>query len=176
VKIPVHLLPGIAVAVAEEEDFDLGAAEDLQPLCLGSLDLPLQDLAGGDPDGLVAVLLHRVAEHERRAVEPRHETQRRPVGDHLEVLESTLPVGERESRLRIHVHVHGEQVVGGVQPLAVQQPAARAGGDALAHEASPEIGEGTDDRVDAPRAEQILELFGVNMAVCLDLQPGLPAL
>ena len=173
--VAVELQPGVAVVVAEEEHLDFRPAEDLEPVRFRALDLALQDLPRRHLDRLFAVLLHGVAQYERRAVEPRNEAKRRPVGNHREILKSSFPVGERESRLRLHVHVDREQVVGSVQAFAVQQVAACAGRDALAHEAPPDVDDRADDRVDASRAEQFLELFGVNMAVWSDVQCGLPA-
>jgi hypothetical protein len=89
-----------------------------------------------------------VAEHERRAVEPRDPPQRREVGDDREVPVAALPVGHLVARHRLHLHVEREQVVAALDAVVDDVVEEVLALDAFAEQPPLHVGEGGDDGVD----------------------------
>jgi hypothetical protein len=153
----VPLVPGLVERILEDQELQLRARDGAEPHRGGLLDLAREDLP-------------RRLDH-RRAVEPQHVAlddgrRRQPGGaphrgqvrPKLEVPVAALPAGDRVPADRVHVDVHGEQVVArlgavpehlveevpGVQPLALQPPL--------------DVGETGDDGVDLTCVDERLEL------------------
>jgi hypothetical protein len=102
--------------------------------------------------------------------EPGDRTQRREVGDSLHIAVALLPVGERVTGHRRHLDVHGEEVVAGLDAVAVDDVVEEVvTGHALAHEATLEIGKGDEHGVDVARADafpKIVDQAAAHRAPC----------
>ena len=73
--------------------------------------LALQDRARAHRNVLVPVVVHDVAQHQRRAFLPRDAAQRRQVGLHHVVAVALRPGRRLVARHRLHLHVDSKQVV-----------------------------------------------------------------
>src|SRR2546429_410221 len=121
--------------------------------------------------------IHRfdVAEDQGGLFEPGEPSNRRQIGVAVHVSIAGAPVGELETRQRLVVDVHRQQVVARVQALidVVEKVGAR---QPLSHQASLEVGDGDDHGVDLARlglADQLLEaeLGGLLLAARLSVRP-----
>ena len=155
----VALLGRLRVRVLEQEELELGADVDGEAQLGGSGLLGLQDGPGRHVDRLgPVVLVHQVAQHEGRAVEPRDQAQRRQVGHGGEVAVALLPVERPVARQRVHLDVDGQQVVArldgalghGVQEVLAHHP--------LADQPALVVGEADQDRVHRAVADHRREL------------------
>ena len=138
-EVAVALAGGLVVGVAEDHELQLGGADGGEPALGEPVELRAQDLARRGDDGR-AVGPVQVGHAQRGALVPGDPAQRLEVGLHLEVAVAPLPGRHRVAVDRVHLDVHGEQVVArlgavrddvvdevpGHQPLALQ-PALHVG-------------------------------------------------
>src|SRR2546425_2549404 len=142
----------------ETVELELGGSLGDGPLRRGALDLALEHPPRRLLDRLALLRVH-VAEDEGGLGQPREETERPEVRDHLHVAVATLPGRELEARQGLHLHVDGEKVDAGVRALVGDVVEEVAPDDALAHEAAERVGKDGEDRVDLALPNQLLELL-----------------
>ena len=152
------LLPRLLVGLLEQVELELRADHRFEACAAGALDLAGEHLPRRGDDGR-AVFPAEVAEDERRRLEPGHEPQRRHVRDEVEVAVAALPARHRVSGLRLHLHVHGEQVVAALEAVTNRLLEEVVRLLTLADQPPLHVGEGADDRVDRAAFDQRGELF-----------------
>ena len=101
------------VRLVEHVELELGRHVDLEALLSCAGDLALQDRARAVRH-VFPMVVDDVAEHERRALQPRDLAQGREVRADREIAVALVPGRGRVARHRLHVHVEREQVVAGV--------------------------------------------------------------
>src|SRR5439155_5697004 len=107
----------------------------------------------------LALLRVHVAEDERGLGQPREETERPEVRNHLHVAVAALPGRELEAREGFHLHVDGEEIDAGVRAFVGDVIEEVAPDDALAHQAAERVGKDGEDRVDLALSDQLFELL-----------------
>ena len=142
----------------EDIELELGARLQGQARGCGARHLALEDGPRADRDLLVRLLVDRVAEHDGGLLEPRDDPHRVPDGRGDPVAVAGLPVHQPEAVGRVHLHVGAQEVGAEVRPVVDDAVEERLALDTLAHEPALHVGEGDDDRVDAPVANQLLQL------------------
>ena len=154
VALPRRLLE----RVLEEVELEFRAALHRVPGGPGPLHLTLEDLAGRHLHRFAGLLVEHVAQDERRLLKPRDGAHGGQVRLHGQVAVAGLPVGVRVPGERLHLHVHGQQVVAAVDhPLAPLEHVLHEvpPGEALAHEPALLVGEHHQDGVDIVAADQL---------------------
>jgi hypothetical protein len=154
---PVPLVPGGLVGVAEDDELQLGAHQRHQVALGQAVELAAQHLAGRRHHRR-SVLPLDVAQHQRRALVPRHQPQRGQVGPQHEVAVAPLPRRHGVAVDGVHVDVHRQQVVaglGGVGHHLVEEVAHVA---ALALQPALHVGERHQHRVDRAQLRHLAEL------------------
>jgi hypothetical protein len=151
----------LLVAVAEDEELELGCAHRHVAGGGGALELAPEDRARCDVDeGAVGIGVD-VAQHQRRAFHPGGPAQRREVDAAADVAVALLPRREAVPGHRIHVHVAREQVVAGVHPVRRDLGAEELGVVALADQPPVEIGKHHQHGVDLAAVHEVAQLgFG----------------
>ncbi len=147
VEVDVLLLPGIPVAVLEDDELEFRAHERAEALLGQAVELALEDLPGVGCDGC-AVEPGQVGRDECRARQPRHQAQGVDVRHHRHVAVAPLPAGDRVSAHGVHLDIDGEQVVAALGAVLGELLQEETSGCALADEAPLHVGEGDDDGVD----------------------------
>ncbi len=143
----------LLVALAVEEELELGAEHGLEAERAATVDLRLQHLARRRCDRRPVVPLD-VAEDERGRLVPGHAAQRPEVWLEPEVAVASLPARHRVAGDGIHLHLEREQVVAAFDLVArVQFLEEELGVQPLAHQPSLHVGEGRDHRVDRARLD-----------------------
>ena len=162
VQVAVAGLPGVLVGVLEQHELELGAGHRLPPALGQPVQLAPQDLPRAGHHGVAAVPL-QVGHDQHGGRVPRDRPQRVQVGDHLEVPVAPLPRRHLVAVDRLHVHVHGQQVVaplGAVLEHVVHEVRA---GQPLALQAALHVRDGQQDGVHRPRLDRLLELVDVHV-------------
>ena len=157
-EIAVALLVRRLVGVVEQEELELRGHVGLHLHLLEALQLLLQDGARAVRHVLVAVVVEHVAQHQRRAREPRRAAQRLHVGLQHEVAIALLPARRLVARHRFHLDVDAEEIVAAMRLLmaAVDEI---LGVEALADEAALQVDHGGHHRVDGAGLHLGLQLF-----------------
>ncbi len=146
-EVPVVLRVRLFVALLEQEELELGAEHRRVAERLGALDLGFQHLPRRGLD-VRTVMREHVAEHERRALEPRDAAKGREVRREPEVAVALVPARERIAGDRIHLHLEREQVVAALDAVLGRLLDEELAVEPLAHQAPLHVGEGDDDGVD----------------------------
>ncbi len=147
----------LGIAVGEEEEFELGGHHRLVAHLAQPGDLPLQHRARRMRHVGMGVMVEHVAEHQRRAVEPRRPPQRREVGLHHVVAVARGPARRLVARHRLHLDVGGEQIVAAVGLLVgAFQEELRL--EPLAHQPALHVDLGHHHRVDAAVRDRLLQV------------------
>ena len=142
---------GLLVAVAEDDELELGAGVRGPAALREPCELAAQDLARrGDHVG--TVVPDDVGEAHRRPLLPGHAAQRVEVRAHHEVAVAALPRGHRVALDGRHVDVDREQVVAALGAVLGDLIDEVPGDQALAHQAPLHVGDREEHRVDCPRA------------------------
>jgi hypothetical protein len=154
-QVPVVLVPGLVVGLVEEVELELRAGLGGPAPIRQAGQLLFQDAArrmGQQP----AVVVADVAQHQGRALQPGRAAQGRHIGLDGEVAVALVPGRRLEARHRLHLHVHGQEIVAGVGLFdhGVQEEVA---GHPLAHEAALHIGKTHHHGVDLTRVDQFPE-------------------
>ena len=110
-----------------------------------------------------------VADDQGGLLEPRHDPRRREVGHQVEVMEALLPTGERKAVQRLHVEVDAEEVERRAQlartAVSTQERVVEsAGGQALAHQPSPQVGQHAKHGVDPLLPGMGADNLGIELA------------
>ena len=145
---------------------ELGGGEGLEFQLRGGIYLLPQDRARRDADQIMRFLVLHVAQHQRRFLEPGRAAQRAHVGHEVEVAVAELPVGEFIAGDRIHLHVHGEQVIAGVRAVVDHAVDEHLGIEPLAEEPAVVVGEADDDRFDLALLDELRELSWFQHRAC----------
>ena len=138
----------VFVALAEEEELELRAALHRVAGGMCARHLAPEDLAGRDLHRLARLDVAQVAQHERGLLEPRQLAQRGEIRLAQHVAVPGLPAREAIAGQRVHVDVDREQVGARVDAVLGDVAGEEVPGDALAHQAALQVGEGDDDGVD----------------------------
>ena len=147
-QVAVVLRVRLLVALAEEEELELGADHRREAQPLRPLDLPPEHLPRRGRDGGAAVPEH-VAEDEHRPLEPGDAAERGEIRLEAEVAVAALPARDLVAGHGVHLHLEREQVVAALDRVAgVQLVEEELGVEALAHQAALHVREGRDDGVD----------------------------
>ena len=181
VEALIVLVPGGLEAVLEQEKFQLGRAFDAEAERRRFLDLTLEDCARRDGDGCARVLIAQIAQHHRGLVMPGHAMEGREIGCVVAIVISGVPAGQREAGARVHVHVDDEDVERTMQALIAERRLQEgAAGDALAHQAAPDVGRrahhgvdvaARDQRFDARSVERVHAVLSDRLEIAVEL-PG----
>ena len=163
------------VGLLEDVVLELGGAHGGVPELLQALDLALENAARRDLDRLVVALGEQVADHQRRALEPRGDAQRREVRHAMEVAVALLPVGEGVAGDDVHLHVDGEQIVAGVHPLLGDAVEKEAPGDAFAEQPAVEVRKDHQDGLDLAVDHLARELLDRQQTLYQILRHGVPS-
>jgi hypothetical protein len=154
-QVPVVLFPGLVVGLVEQVELELRAGLGGPAPLRQAGQLLLQDAARGMGQQ-PAVVVADVAQHQGRALQPGGAAQARRVGLDGEVAVALVPGRRLVTRHRLHLHVHGQEVVAGVGLLdhAVQEEMA---GHPLAQEAALHVGKAHHHGVYLTRVDQFPE-------------------
>src|SRR5215471_10304176 len=152
----VPLRPCLVERLAEQVQLELGRGFHEQTPLLCALDLTPQHDARRLLDGL-SVLGVNVAEHQGGPGQPRDHPPRRQVRDELHVAVAAFPRRELEPGQRLHLHVDGEEVDAGVEPLRQHVVEEIAADHALAHEPAEMIRTDRQHGIDVATADRHLE-------------------
>jgi hypothetical protein len=112
-----------------------------------ALDLPAQYRPGRLLDGAPVVVV-KIAKDERASILPGKEVDGLPIGPHLEITETRIPIGQPISILRIHFHVDCEKVIAAMSRAIGQFACEVITRGAFADEASEHVGRSDLDGVD----------------------------
>ena len=112
---------------------------------------------------IVRVMVEHVAQHERRAWQPRRPAHRGQVRLQHEVAIALFPARRLVAGNRLHIDIVGKKIVAAVRFL-VRAVDEELGVEALAHEAALHVGERRDHRVDLARRNFFLELREAEVA------------
>ena len=155
-RIGVARVEELRIAFLEQEEFQLGRHHHVKAHVLGALELRFQHLARRMGDRLVAVMIEQIADHQRRARNPRDQPQRLHVGLHHVIAVAALPARRVIARHGDHFHVGRQQVVAamGLFPSAVDEMRRV---EPLALKPSLHIHKGCDDRIDLACIDRFLE-------------------
>ncbi len=146
-ELAIAILECRVKRLVEQVELEFARAKARQTSLLQASQLRGQHRAGRLGDQL-AVVMPVIADHERGRRLPGQHAQRGQVGSHLEIAEAGVPVGDLETVERVHVEVHGEQVVAAVRALGQRGLEKVRRREALAHEPPERIGKGDNDGVD----------------------------
>src|SRR6266508_2915039 len=152
-QVRVAFRPGRLEALPEAVQLELRGGLDDVALTGGALDLPAQDPPRRLLDRLPVLRVH-VAEHECGLREPRDQAERGHVGDHLHVPVAALPGRQLEPGQRFHLHVDGEEIDAGVDPVLRGVLEEVPGDDALAHQPAEPVGKHGENGVDLAGVDQ----------------------
>lgn len=148
VQVAVAAVPGLLVAVVEQQEFEFGAGHRLkaEPLRPGRHDG--QHLAGGRPHRAAAVQPGKVALDQRGAGLPAEAAQGAEVQVEHHVAVPGLPGRDGVAVHGVHVDVDGQQVVAALGAVVQHGVEKEAAVDALALQPALHVGEGDDHGVD----------------------------
>jgi len=151
---------GLLVAVAEDDELQLGAGTRAPAALREPGELAAKDLARGR-EHVRAVVPDHVGDAHRGSLLPGHAAQRVEVRAHHKVAVTALPGRHREALDGRHVNVDREQVVAALGAVLGDLVDEVAGDQALAHQAPLHVGDREHHRVDGPLRDllpQLLEL------------------
>ena len=137
----------VGVGGVEEVALQLGGQHGGQPGRGGAGDLATQDLPRGLLDG-APVRMVQVAQEQRRPLQPGQAAGCAPVRHHPHVAVAPLPAGQAVAGEGLHLHVHRQQVVAGLDALVRGVGQEVAPGEALPQQAPLLVGEGDDHGID----------------------------
>ena len=161
----------IAVALLEQEEFELGRHHRLVTELLQALALDLEDLSRRLRHRLVGVVVEKIAQDHRRAFEPGHPPHGRKVRLHHVVAVTRLPARRRVAVGRGHLQVGGQHVVAAMGFLV---GAFEEVGDVetLAHQASLHVHAADENGVDFAGVGRLAEFLDRKItghgATCLE--------
>ena len=131
----------LPVRVLEQVVLQLRSRHDLEPQGAGPPQLPPEHRAGRFRHELVGDVVLDVAQHHRCLLLPAQAAQGIQVGHQVEIAIAPLPVGQPVSLDRLHLHVHGQEVIAGVGALGSRRVQEITGVQPFAHEPAVEVGE-----------------------------------
>jgi hypothetical protein len=140
-------VPRLLVGVAEDDELELGGRLGVPAPLRQPVELAAQDLAGRGDD-LRPIAPHEVREAQDGARMPWDRAQRAEVGLELEVAVAALPRGHGVARDRVHLDVHGEEVVAPLRAVVDDLVEEVAGHEALALQPALHVGHAEQDGVD----------------------------
>jgi hypothetical protein len=133
IEIAIALVPRGLVAVAEDDELELGPGERAPTAFRQPRELPAQDLPWRG-EHLAAVKPREIGDANGGAVLPGDDPQRVEIGLHQEVAVTALPRGHRKPGDGRHVDVDGEQVVAALRAVLSNVIDEVLGDEALSHQ------------------------------------------
>ena len=138
----------VVKALVEEEEFQFARDTTGQFLFRQRIDLPSQNRPRRF-NHKPSIVMQIITKHQRRAGLPGHETNGRKIGPHFEVAKTFLPVGQLEAVLRVHLDVHGEQIIARVRAMFHHVVEEKFPGEPFADEPPEHVRKRHDDGVDS---------------------------
>jgi hypothetical protein len=148
----------VFVGVLEQIELQLGRHHRLKPHRAGACHLRFQDRPGRVRHIGMGRMVLRVAQDQRGARQPGQAAQGLHVGLQRIVAIASLPACRLVALHRVHLHVHGEQVVAavGLFPAAVDEELRVK---AFAHQAALHVDAGRNNGVDLAGFHGLLQVF-----------------